>query len=157
MCFAWFFDINVSPSSSFLSCCSVCQAHHVCVRTFSQLPPPVPPLYAGAHCVCGDPMVSWPPPTASSTNWGSREDKKKEKQWRTMRCHFLEAFFYFVLHFLWPTGASVPPPPLLVPLSTPGRWPAFQINDSPSIHPKAIQFWLSLQHLFPTHHHHWIW
>lgn len=25
-----------------------------------------------------------------------------------MRCHFLKAFFCFVLHFLWPTGASVP-------------------------------------------------
>lgn len=61
-----------------LSCCSFCQAHHVCVRTPTHIP--IPSRHsAGEHCVCGDPMVSRHPPTVSSTNGGSRPEMKNKK------------------------------------------------------------------------------
>lgn len=64
------------------SCCSLCQAHHVCVKDAD-------------HRTCADPMMSRHPLTVCCTTKGSRGTKK-----RTMRCQFLNpsilCFFFFL-------------------------------------------------------------
>lgn len=75
------------------STCSLCQAHHVSLRTL--------PLRWWASCKCR------PHGVATSTHCFLYHLRKQGEQ-RTMRCHFLNPFVLFYTFFFCPTGASLP-------------------------------------------------
>lgn len=84
-----------------VSICSLCQAHHVCVRTL--------PLRWWASYMCR------PHGVATSTRCFLYHLRKQGEQ-RTMRCHFLNPSFVLFYTFFCPTGALfVPPPPAALP------------------------------------------
>lgn len=92
------------------SCCSLCQAHHVCVRT---LPPPTIVHVQTPWCRDIHSLFPVPPEEAG-------------EQKRTMRCQFLNPFDFVLFFFFGPNGAvlffCLPPALLESGISPHSHW-----------------------------------